>query len=153
MHGCVWTSILKIRYSGCMRSLGVVASVASTTFQMAVFVFFSYTSANLQLARKSKPSYFCRIPIICLSVRHGRRRVCFQPLDILGQWYWTPCSTSGPSRTQSQGHVEQRGIRQLDVLFLWSDFTDLSAEELLGRVGFYSLWFLAVFRTHKLRSI
>lgn len=79
------------------------------------WVFF-HTSANLQLPRKSEPPYFCSIPIICPSVSQGKMKGLLSATPYFRErWYWSPQATLGASRIQSQGHVEQRSIRQLNV--------------------------------------
>lgn len=114
IHGCFQTRKLTIRCSGCERSFGAVASIPSTIFQIAGFFF--HTSANLQLPRKSEPPYFCSIPIICPSVSQGKMKGLLSATPYFRErWYWSPQATLGASRIQSQGHVEQRSIRQLNV--------------------------------------
>lgn len=137
---------------GCFRSLDNFSNCCC--FYWGYFLFTLLQACNCPQNQSRFNSAAFRLSVLQLDM--AKRKVCSQPLDILGRWYWSPRSTLGASIIWSQAHVEQRDVRQLNVsslLFLWSDFTDSSAGEPGGRVRFFSLWSVGVFSTHKLKSI
>lgn len=130
------------------EALGRLLPFPQQLFKLLRFFFFFHTSAKLQLPRKSEPPYFCSIPIICPSVRHGKKGL----LSATG--YLSPRVTLGASKIRSQGHVEQRGIRQLNISFFFEVISLIRRQgSLWDGFDFSSLWSVAVFSTHKLKSI
>lgn len=139
--GCFQTSKLKIRYFGCERSLEVAAPTPST---VQIFKFRFVQALRQPTAQK--------VLDIWASVGHGR--VHAQPPGTLGRLYRSAQATSGASEISGPGLCGAGGNYPMKcLLFLWSDFTDLTAGEPPGWVRFFSLWSAAGSITDKLKSI
>lgn len=108
---------------------------------------FSYTSANLKPPRTSEPSSR-------LSALHGKKKDLLSATGYFRAMILESRGNLGGFQNSEPGPCGAAGCQAIKcLLFLWSDFTDSSAGEPPGRVRFFSLWSVAVFSAHKLKSI